>query len=313
MTREPNPDLKAEPHDDPLDGLLAQARWPEPSPPSRGRLQSGWEANWRRQASRLYIGRIAAIAAALLLAIDVAWKVYRPVPRSPVRIVEVVNKVAAGDSHPFPPVVVSDDGPFPSRPANLYERLALVFKEDSEKTPKQAAAKAATKPSQVPSPVPSRPIVTLSLADQNEMRRIAITSDHAVRQELLGKLFARGTAGDLEAFLQMMLTPDCRDDALRVVQTAASRPDAALLFARFDDAHVDCRFAAAKILGTMCDAHVRAELCRMVRANIHRREALAALLCCQDADASHSLEAGRADRSFDAQLRSVRGEIDRLF
>lgn len=100
---------------------------------------------------------------------------------------------------------------------------------------------------------------------------------------------------------------------LTVVAKASARPDAVLLFARFDDARVDCRFAAAKALGMMCDGDVRAQLCQMVRANFHRREALAALLCCGDVDAASFLEAARANPSLNAQLRSVRGELNRLF
>ncbi len=111
-----------------------------------------------------------------------------------------------------------------------------------------------------------------------------------------------------------MGVPSREADALATLRDAPSPPDVAMLVARFDDARIDCRFAAARALGTLCGEHVRAELEEMVISNSHRREALAALLCCEDSRASEFLAAAaRADRSMDAQIRAVEGEIKRLF
>jgi hypothetical protein len=157
------------------------------------------------------------------------------------------------------------------------------------------------------------PPVILSAIDRGRVLQIAATLNPAIRRRMLGELVASTNANDLRVFLEVLLEPRCREDALAVLKNSPAPPDVGMLVARFDDARMDCRFAAARALGTLCGEHVRDELEQMVMKNTHRREALAALLCCEDSRASEFLAAARADRAMDAQIRAVQGEIKRLF
>jgi hypothetical protein len=302
MNQEPSQPRTSEPEDDRLDALLAQARWPEPTMQSQERLLDVWEGYAR---PRRYVGRWIAVAAMLLIAIGSAWKLRHTAPPLARKHDVTTPRVTTAEA------VVASPAPqgVPSRPANAYERLVFL-----------SARPATTPPTPVdtpraPPPMDSRSVavVSFSAADQNRIRRITVERDPVARRRLLSELLASPKPADLEAFLQLMLTPACRSDALAVLRESTAPPDAALLFARFNDARVDRRFAAAKALGTMCSGPVQAELRRMVQTNSHRREALAALLCCEHGDAAEYLAAARMDRSVDAQIRAVRGELDRLF
>jgi hypothetical protein len=130
----------------------------------------------------------------------------------------------------------------------------------------------------------------------------------AAGQEML----ASPSPAAMEAFLRIMLAPSLRDDGLAAVRSMPS-PPTALLLQRFDDAHVDYRFAAARALGALCEGDVRSDLQQMVLDGTHRREALAALVWCHDPHASQFLAAVRADRAVDAQFRAVSQEVKSMF
>jgi hypothetical protein len=148
---------------------------------------------------------------------------------------------------------------------------------------------------------------------RRRLAALAAAGDPAARQEVVGRWLRAAAPADVEAFLAAVLAPAWRADAVAAWRRLPD-PPARLLLARFDDALVDRRFAAARVLGAHGGPEVRAELERMVRANASRREALAALLSSGDGRAAAFVAAAaRADRSVGPLVRTVRQDLERLF
>src|SRR5687768_2417524 len=63
---------------DPLDNLLAQARWPHASDDSRRRLEGAWEEITRSPRRQRTLAWTMSAAAVLLLAAGTAWITMRP-------------------------------------------------------------------------------------------------------------------------------------------------------------------------------------------------------------------------------------------
>jgi hypothetical protein len=249
----------------------------------------------------------------ILLSFGGLWILYGLPAVQRARLTHTGAEKSHRDGRPVKPVAALAETGVPSRPANTYERLALLSQIARTGTQKTIVKVVPPAMSPAPRSAPPESVGTSDAVDENRVRRIAAVRDSATRRKLLEELLVHPAPTDLDAFLKLMLVPACRDDALAVLRTAPGRPNAAALIARFNDAHVEVRFAAARALGTMCQTPVRAELRWMVEANVHRREALAALVCCEHADASTYLKAASADRLIDAQVRAVRGEMHRLF
>jgi hypothetical protein len=141
----------------------------------------------------------------------------------------------------------------------------------------------------------------------------ARTGHPIVRQAAMIQLLAVGTEPVVQQFLAMVLDDRTRADALTAVHAAPQPPVGQFLLA-LNDARVDQRYAAAKALGSLCDRpDVGVALRQMVNENRNRREALAALLSCPDADAAKFLAAAQSRRPIDSELRAVRTELSRIF
>jgi hypothetical protein len=167
---------------------------------------------------------------------------------------------------------------------------------------------------------PSSPLRLIGPADaapgvtaqaQALVLRLARVPDAAARRRTVAGWLGDGSPVLLDAAISALADPHLRPDAWAAAAHAPP-PSPELLIEHFDDFHVDYRFAAARLLGRTCDAEHCRLLERMVRLNDHRREALAALLCCPDAQASQFLDQLEPNRSFNAQIRSARAQVERL-
>jgi hypothetical protein len=142
---------------------------------------------------------------------------------------------------------------------------------------------------------------------------LAAAAGPAGRRAVIDRWLAAAAPADVDAFLAAVLARGWRDDALAAWRRSPS-PPVAVLFARLDDAVVDRRLAAARVLGLAGDDAVRAELERRVLDNDNRREALAALLSTADARAARFVAAAaRSDRSVGAQVGVAQVDLRRLF
>ena len=140
--------------------------------------------------------------------------------------------------------------------------------------------------------------------------RLTLVPDSAARRRMLAGWLKEGSPVALQATLLALTQPNLREDA-RAAATAHP-PDAVQLLSHFNDAHVEYRFAAAALLGANCAPDRCRMLEQMVRQNNHRREALAALLCCSDTEAGKFIAGLRSNRSLDAQLRYAHDRVARL-
>lgn len=142
---------------------------------------------------------------------------------------------------------------------------------------------------------------------------IARTAQPRPRQAAIAQLLAIGSEPAVEQFLSMVLDNATRGPALAALH-AAPAPPVEQLIETLSDPQVDRRLAAAKSLGALCHrADVGEALRRMVSANRHRREALAALLSCPSREAATFLNTARARASIDAEARAVQTELQRMF
>ena len=137
------------PEGDPLDRLLAGAKWPEPTPESQQRLRTFWRnvspANQRRAILRFVPRYWAAAAAVAAVAAAVVWVVvsrqHRPEPQDPVNLVKKPSTpapvtVAPSTARERPPVVVVRE------PTNR-ERLAIAATVLQHRARQQQARQAA--------------------------------------------------------------------------------------------------------------------------------------------------------------------------
>jgi len=109
-----------------------------------------------------------------------------------------------------------------------------------------------------------------------------------------------------------VLDPATRLGALTALH-AAPTPPTDLLIARLNSPLVDQRFAAAKALGSVCHSETLDALKQMVARDVHRREALAALLSCPNPSADEYLAKLKTQPAIRAQLMAVEDEMKSLF
>jgi hypothetical protein len=289
--------------DDRLDELLAEARWPEPTPESTDRLRRQWTT---LRGPRPLRYTWAAAAAVLIVIGSAAWLHLRP------QRVEITAPLAVAtaeinvEATPTTPIRIA------SRDATLHERLALL-----STSPPPQPRPAPPRPAQ-PRPAPQK-VVTAEAphAHQESVSTLVTTARTAksneARAEALRALLARGDEQGTEAFLSLVLDPATRNSAMAALHDAPE-PAAAALLAALDHNRVDYRLAAAKSLGSMCDhGGVGARLQQMVRDNDNRREALAALASCHGKPAADFLRAARFRPVIESELRAVQSELAGIF
>jgi hypothetical protein len=117
---------------------------------------------------------------------------------------------------------------------------------------------------------------------------------------------------DAEQMLGRIIDPMTREATLQELKSMP-HPPLDRLIEHLGNGRVDRRLAAAKALGEVCDPQLVARLRWMVQRNVHRREALAALLQCHQPQAGEFLLAARGNRVIDAEIRSVQMQMKQFF
>ena len=275
MNERREPTDAGEPSDHALDELLCAARWPGMDPAAEQRLRGTWRESFDRPRHAWRPVALAAAAALACAALAGWWLLQRTDVQR--------HLVTTPAAEAVQPVVLL--APIPrgeARDPTPLERLLV--------NPTRGAAR-------VPSTAPSRATDTKPQVDERARVR---------------SMLASRDARDLDAFLQLVLGEATRDVALRTLREAEEPPVDALL-AQLANPRVDRRFAAARALGEVCEPAVVERLWGMVRRDVYRREALAALTQCHNPRAGRLLAVARGDPGLESQLRSVRQQMERIF
>lgn len=297
---------------DPLDALLAQARWPEPTPQRAARLLEAWDAcsPARRPASRwrLAPAGIAAAAAIVIAALGARllehrWHRPEPEARAPAVQPSPIDP-GAGRREDAAPRVLG----VVSRPATPLERWSLLYLAPHARSISSPPGRIERPASQARWESPPDASPGVDARARMMVLRLSLVCDPAARRRTIAGWLADGSPVLLDAAIAALAGPQLRQDAWAAAASApAPAPDR--LLAHFADRHADYRLAAARLLGQACDPAHRRLLEQMAAQNDHRREALAALLCCPDAEASQFLKQLQSDRSLEAQIRSAREQV----
>jgi hypothetical protein len=275
------------PSDDPaLDALLDTARWPEMSAESNERLRRQWLRNCRRShwpaiLSKISVAAVVALAASLWL----IARISKPRLEHAVRTSKPLVIVEASSSN----------NPYAGRPATPLEVGMLRL---AEKPPGKSVKSSTVVPSvQPPDPVrevasnPVNGIDPIILAD-----RAILSNDPQEQRRLIGELVAGGPARCGPAMLNVLGTRagESADTDLR--SNSAVWTDC--LFASLDDGRIAVRQSAVRILAEIDGPQTTARLEGMVNHNIHRREAIAALVQIRSTDAKDFLAAAARSPDF---------------
>jgi hypothetical protein len=298
---------------DPLDRLLAEARWAEPAPEAVDRLRGQWRSLVRRRLRRR---RWFALATAgSLLAVGLAvWQFLSGATR-PVREENIV-----APSPPLhaqtPPVLKTKPKTKPSLaverppvkkpaavahkgPSNPYEQLLVTAHKRAARQRRQSLAK--SEPSrpveQAKTPTTDRlePSVRamVDASDSPTLARLAgEEQDPTLRQEMLLALFARDDQGSVDVFLQCVEDRKTAADALACVADAPN-PPLQTLFQCLCGPQNGRRMAAAQVLGRVNQPAVSRELIAMTQG-AYRQYAMIALLSSSEPTARQFVtDAGR--------------------
>lgn len=264
--------------DDPLDALLAEARWPEPPADASRRVEALWDAispaARRRLVIRPWLWAAAAACVALLTAglLMVSHTRHHSAPE----IVRAVPPTA-----PLTPVPVVAR-PYPSRAPNPWELAAM---REAERTEMARAE-------------PPKPQVAV---EKSPPLAPVPPSDRGGRQQWLAQVLSEHR---VDLFLKYVRDPATRDDALAATERVEHPPLKQLLDA-LDDPHEEVRLAAARVLGRIDGPITTAALVRRVNDPAVRREALAALMFSDGPEAATFLRAARGNPRLAAQVHSL--------
>jgi hypothetical protein len=118
------------------------------------------------------------------------------------------------------------------------------------------------------------------------------------------EMLAEGTPAAVDRLLERVADPATADAALAAVAAFPTPPTDALV-ARLAAPRVDIRGAAARALGRVDDPAVARRLAAMAAADIHPREALAALASSDQPDAARFFALARESDALGAAARSA--------
>jgi len=270
-----NPEQFSE--DDLLDHLLAQAKWPEPTPQSVDRLRRLY---FRTRGSDR-VRALLPIAAAAIIVITISAWVWMSSPHRKKQIA-----VTSPSSVPIVPAVQS-------RSPTSFEQAILY---SIPKQPRKSGH--TTKPSTQPSLQP--PTTLAQLARQAPSGK--------GRQNLLSSLLRHRTANAVSLYLQFVESPQTRSDALAALDDVPE-PVIAEMFNCLDDSRISTRMAAARALGRIDGPVITARLAAMVEQNQNRREALAALISSDGPDAMHFVARARHNLTLNSTIQVLQLEL----
>jgi hypothetical protein len=113
------------------------------------------------------------------------------------------------------------------------------------------------------------------------------------------------------AYLVFLSDPATAPAALAALDDVPS-PPVEVLFAALNNPRRATRLAAARALGRIDGPVVTARLAAMVRANVNRREALAALASSDGPEAKAFFEWASSSKELGAYARTARAGLDSL-
>jgi hypothetical protein len=281
-----------------LDALLARAQWPQLPPGAHERLRGTWRASFGRARSlRPWLTGIAAtlaVAAGTLVLLrhnplrqqsepQVQSNAMRPQAQvRPIAVTTIVVKERSREPNPYERFLA---GPVLRTPARQATTAPATQRLDRSRVPVAPGA-----------PPPGAPAMSAAELERRRVQGLVMSSNR----------------GDVREFLQLVLDVRTRESALDALAELHDRAPLDLLARELNNGRVEHRYAAAIALGSACDAQVVGRLCAMVKRNLHRREALAALLQCHDPAAARYLDAARGDPVIDAEVRSVQAQLKRI-
>jgi hypothetical protein len=266
------------PENDPLDALLAKARWPQASAESMRRLEESWKDQWSARPLRANWLWPMATAAAILVGLgSVAVLVLLPPNTTP--IVQGPILINPYPKNPIQPVMIE------SRPPTMREKLLF-----SAMVPAPA-----TRPAVIPPPPrDAQTLASLALEETGTQQQ----------RQLIAELIQSNDPSAVGLYLQLVMDRRRRDVALDALAGVKDPPVQALI-EELSNSRVAIRFAAARALGRIDGPVTTGQLAELVRRNTRRREALAALLYSDGPDASAYLENARRVPALASTLRAV--------
>jgi hypothetical protein len=114
---------------------------------------------------------------------------------------------------------------------------------------------------------------------------------------------------DVNSILDRVADPKARAEALKKLRVMSDPPVNQLLV-ELRNPLMQKRFAAARALGALPAPKVVPGLRQMLQRDDTRRDALAALMCCDDPTARQILQHARQSRSIDAQCLALQTQIN---
>jgi hypothetical protein len=270
------------PENDPLDALLAKARWPQASAESMRRLEESWKDQWSARPLRANWLWPMATAAAILVGLgSVAVLVLLPPNTTP--IVQGPILINPYPKNPIQPVMIE------SRPPTMRERLIV-----GDMRPEKPLATVAPAMKQESAPRDPQTLVSL------------ISNEQGVRQQrdLMAELLRCNNRFAVGLYLQLVVDPRHRAVALDALADI-KEPPVQELIDELGNPRVSVRFAAARALGRIDGPVTTEQLVALVKRNTQRREALAALLYSDGVDASAFLADARRMPGLSSTLRAV--------
>ena len=313
---------------DPLDRLLAEARWAEPAPEAIQRLRGQWRSLMVRRSRRRR--RLFALAAAgSLLAAGLAfWQfisgTVRPgrennitAPSSPQIAQPTTRKTEQLTSVPPLRRKSSRLDPLPGTAyeqavahggSNSYELMLATAHRRAVRERRRQLAAAETADAVAEAKGPENSVSEPSIRDVAEAtdsptlgRLVREEQNPTARKELLSALLARDDRPSVNVFLAMVEDPRTSADSLACV-AGAPNPPVQTLFQCLRSPRAARRIAAAMVLGRLDQAAVSRELIAMVSRGMYRQEAMIALLSSSETTARQFLANAERDPTLSATL-----------
>jgi hypothetical protein len=280
---------------DPLDHLLAQARWPQASTESTSRLRQQWLALRASQNRWRQILAPLSAAAIVALAIGLAWFAQRK-PHGPA--------VLSTTTRPRDDRAVQS-AMLVGRKPTVLESMMIRAAEAREKKRKSASQ---------PSALVARPVAnarSMRTSSQRAVMPPVLVERAATRpatspplRDPIASLLQSRDAAAIDQYLDLVANPNSRNQALVALSQSPAPPTEQML-AALKAPVVERRVAAALVLGRIDGPVLTRRLIQMVAADQNRREALIALASSRGKDARAFVERAAQSSEFAGLARST--------
>jgi hypothetical protein len=153
----------------------------------------------------------------------------------------------------------------------------------------------------------------IAMADDATLAQVAQEeADAESRHRLLAALVGRGRPQATVAYLRQVADARTSASALEALDEVHHPPVDALV-TQLGNTDARIRFAAAKALGRINGPDVTARMAALVERDVHRREALAALIYSRGKEAARYLDTARKYPELAAAIDSVQVQTSRSF